>query len=200
LPQTGTADLEAILAAADAATDTRQAKVLRFFFSAISAALKDDEDLLLPLAPRDEEALVVARCDEPVAGTTTTIKRVSSQTASPTAKKQKTTLQLAPPSKTAACEVQIPAKKAVRKLPTSARWAVERGCPPNCHSFLNNIHKKQLSKSFDNKAPTNVGFKHQHGCAIKYAIEKIRQAPSQEVADPGTFTYTLSKAIIGRSR
>jgi hypothetical protein len=212
LPQTGSADLAAMLAEAEAMTDTRQAKVLRFFVSAISAALKDDERLLLlqvaprdevlllQVAPRDEEALVVARRDEPVAGTTTTIKRASSQTASPTAKKQKATYQLAPPSKTAACEVQMSASKAVRKLSSSAQWAVERGCPPNCHSFLRNIHEKQRSKPFDNKPPTNVGFKHQPGCAIKYAVEKIRQAPSQEVADPGTFTYTPSKAIIGRSR
>ncbi|KAJ1444432.1 hypothetical protein M885DRAFT_627132 [Pelagophyceae sp. CCMP2097] len=73
----------------------------------------------------------------------------------------------------------IKAGAAVKKLRRLASWAVEHGCPSGCHSFLATVSSGKPAGS-----TSLAGFKHQHGCAIKYAIEQIRGS-SSAVSDPG---------------
>ena len=89
----------------------------------------------------------------------------------------------------------IKAKDAVKKVRKQAAWAVERGCPAGCHNFLDII---RAGKS--GAGASWVGFKHQYGCALKYAVDKIRQHPNLDVADPGTFEYPQTGALLGKQR
>mmetsp|Transcript_7596 Transcript_7596/g.26515 ORF Transcript_7596/g.26515 Transcript_7596/m.26515 type:complete len:92 (+) Transcript_7596:1449-1724(+) len=88
-----------------------------------------------------------------------------------------------------------PAKVAVRKLSSLAPWALRRGCPPACHSFLADLMAKKPPGT-----TSMQGFKHRHGCAISYAIEQVRSKPSTPVDDPGTFQYQPAEAITGKTR
>jgi len=88
----------------------------------------------------------------------------------------------------------ISAGAAVKKLRRLASWAVERGCPSGCHNFLDTV-----SKGKPTGCTSVAGFKHQHGCAIKYAIGEIRRS-SSTVSDPGGYTYSFRGAILGKMR
>lgn len=99
-----------------------------------------------------------------------------------------------PPSKPSNASQPIKADKAQKKLQSLAPWALACGCPDSCHSF-----KAQVIASKPDSDTSMRGFKHQKGCAVAYAINAIRHAPSTRVEDPGTFKYTSKGPVLGRT-
>lgn len=99
-----------------------------------------------------------------------------------------------PPSKPSNASQPIKADKAQKKLESLAPWALACGCPDSCHSF-----KAQVIAKKPDSDKSMRGFKHQKGCAVGYAINAIRHAPSTRVEDPGTFKYTSKGPVLGRT-
>mmetsp|Transcript_13847 Transcript_13847/g.20751 ORF Transcript_13847/g.20751 Transcript_13847/m.20751 type:complete len:198 (+) Transcript_13847:447-1040(+) len=83
---------------------------------------------------------------------------------------------------------KIDARAAGKKVKSFASWAFKKGCPRACHERYS-----QLCKS--SRSSNARGFRHQNGCAIKYAIEKIRATTGMDVSDPGIFTYPDSGIV-----
>ena len=99
-----------------------------------------------------------------------------------------------PPSRPSNAPNPIKADKAQKKLTSLASWAVKRGCPDSCHAYLKQVRSKKGDSD-----QTMRGFKHQKGCAVAYAIDAIRHAPSKRVEDPGTFKYASKGPVLGRT-